>query len=436
LNFNQLFNESARQPVIVNDISEETAGDKERFNMAIYTKHASDLLSNMPSCNCGTLIGEYNVGNLCNNCNTPVEHPSDQKLEPILWIRSPNGVAPLLNPIIWTMLSKKFTSSGFNIIQWYCDTGYSPPVKIPAVLESVINLGFNRGYNNFVNNFYPIIEGLFSLKQFKLKKNEENILLLLLKQSRDCIFSNHLPIPNKALLVIEESNFGIYTDATVEGAVDAIRTLVGIDSPLSTFNVRTKENRAAKTIYQLAEFYDSLYSQNLASKEGLFRKHIFGTRCHWSFRAVISSLTDQHAYDELHIPWGIGISVFRLHLINKLLRRSFTPNQAIALLNEHAAKYHPLLDELFKLLIAEAPGGSISCVLQRNPSLERASAQAMRITKIKTEVNIPTISLSILSVVGFNAKIGHSISNSRNESHLNEETLGRDNLVLNSNYVY
>lgn len=423
LNFNKLFNEVSRIPVIVNDINEDTAEDKEKFNSSIYTKHASDLLSNMPSCACGNLIGEYNVGNRCDRCGTICVQMANEKLEPILWIRSPNGVAPLMNPIIWTMLSKKFTSGGFNIIQWFCDTTYSPTVKTPPVLESVINMGFQRGYNNFVNNFYSIIEGLYSLRQFKLKKNEENTLWTLLTTYRDCIFSNHLPIPNKALLVIEESNFGIYADPTVEGAVDAIRTLVGIDTPLSNFNVRTKENRTAKTINQLAEFYDSLYSTNFASKEGWFRKHIFGTRTHWCFRAVISSLTDQHDYDEIHIPWGIAVSVFRIHLVNKLYRRGFTPNQAIGFLTTHADKYHPLLDELFKELIAEAPNGKIPTVLQRNPSLERASAQAMFITKVKTDVNIPTISLSILSVVGYNAKIGHLTSNSKCESHLNEETL-------------
>ena len=50
----------------------------------------------------------------------------------------------------------------------------------------------------------------------------------------------------------------------MEGAVDAIvLSLFGIDTLLSNFNVRTKENRTAKTINQLAEFYDSLYSTNL-----------------------------------------------------------------------------------------------------------------------------------------------------------------------------
>jgi hypothetical protein len=41
--------------------------------------------------------------------------------------------------------------------------------------------------------------------------------------------------------------------------------------------------------------------------------------------------------------------------------------------------------------------------MQRNPSLERGSAQLVYITKVKTVVEIPTVSISILDVKGLNA---------------------------------
>lgn len=443
VNFDEMFFKHAKSvPIVINDIAEASEEDKAAFNRMIYTKYSSDLMSTLPSCECGETVGEYNLGVSCSVCHTPVQSPLEQDLESLVWMRAPQGVAKLINPIIWTMLKEKFTRSGFEIIRWICDTTYKPQVKTPAIMEEVQALGIPRGYNNFVENFDTIMDTLFNMKSFRVRKGPPNAqegirgfvtrvveagkevarrvldkvapgrarptevidpLYQLLREQRNCVFSQYLPLPNKALLVVEETTVGTYVDPIVVGAVNAIRMMVSIDSRLSNYSVRTKENRTIKCIAELAEFYDGLARSTLAKKEGVFRKHVFGTRSHFSFRAVISSITDAHDYDELHIPWGIGVSVLRIHLMSKLLRRNFTPSQAVAFLNEHAQKYHPLLDELFQLLIAECPYKGLPVVFQRNPSLERGSAQAMFVTKIKTDVEVPTVSLSILSVTGFNA---------------------------------
>lgn len=409
--FDELFRQTRNQPIIINELPEDSEEDKEKFNRLIYTRYTTDdLLSNLPSCECGEVTGEYNLGVVCRNCGQPVASPLEQDLEPLVWMRAPQGVLALINPIVWMMLNEKFKRSGFEIMRWICDTTYKSQFAPPAVLQAVQDLGIQRGYNNFVANFDAIVDALFELKVFKTRRGMDP-LQELIRTQRDCVFSQYLPLPNRSLLVIEESNVGIYVDPIVTGAVDAIRTMVAIDSDITPLTTRTKENRTIKTIHQLSEFYDGVDRTTLAKKEGIFRKHVYGTRSHFSFRAVISSLTNAHRYDELHIPWGIGASVFRIHLVNKLFRGGpgrprMTTNEAIAFLNEHAQKYHPLLDELFHELINECshgPLGGIPVVFQRNPSLERGSAQAMYVTKVKTEVEISTVSLSILSVVGFNA---------------------------------
>ena len=392
-------------PIIINDIQESSEEDKESLNKMLYTKYANDLLSNLPQCECGEISGEFNIGITCQNCRSQVQSVTDYDLEPLLWMRAPIGVKALMNPLVWTMLTDKFTRSGFEIIRWICDTTYKPQVKVPAIMDAVMELNIPRGWNNFVENFDEIMRVLFEIKKIRVYKDKPDPLEVLIQMQRDCIFTQYLPLPNKALLVIEETCVGTYVDPIVTGAVDAIRTMVGIDAPNSSHNLRTKENRTVKTIAQLAGFYDDLARTTLAKKEGIFRKHIFGTRSHFSFRGVISSLTDSHRYDEIHIPWGIGISGLRIHLTNKLLRLGKTPNETIAFLNEHAQKYHPLLEQLFEELIAETRNGGIEAVLQRNPSLERASAQAVFITKVKSDPLIPTISMSILSVKGYNAKM-------------------------------
>jgi len=198
-------------------------------------------------------------------------------------------------------------------------------------------------------------------------------------------------------------------DPVIPIAVNAIRIMAGIDASLKPLSVRTKENRTVKAIVLLADFYEKYYKEVMAKKEGVFRKHAFGSRGHWTFRAVISSITCAHSSRELHIPWGIGVSVMKVHLISKLKRRGFGPNAAEALLATYAQSYSPLLDELFRELIDECPFEGIPCTIVRHPSLGRGSIQQLFITHIKGmnnepwEVDVPTIGLPITITKSMNA---------------------------------
>lgn len=399
------FHQKTQTPMVINDISSDSEADKERLNRLILTKYSTDFLSNLPQCECGEIVGEHCIGVTCKVCNTPVTSPMNQSLEPLLWMRAPKGVEALINPAIWSMMNAAFKVNGFELIRWLCDKNYKPPVKTPPVVETLQSMGLQQGYNNFIRNFDQIWQQLLSLRVFKAKRQIQDIaeLDMLIREKRNIIFPQHLPLPNRALLVIETNNTGTWVDPIVTGAVDAIRTMQGIDTKMSTHPQWIRENRTIKALVQYAKFQEDLYRTVVAKKDGVLRKHVYGTRCNWSFRSVITSNTGVHEYDELHISWGIGVSVFSIHLTNKLIRRGFTPNEIKAFLYEHAQKYHVLLDELFVELIKESPYKGIPVVFQRNPSLERGSAQAMFVTKIKTDVMVPTVSLSILSVVGYNA---------------------------------
>lgn len=401
VNFDEVFNTLSTTPIIINDMIDTSEEDKEKIRSHIYMKYNNDMLSSLPSCECGNITGAMNVGLLCSNCNSHVQTPLEQDIEPILWMRSPRGVAKLINPAVWLMLSDRFTQSGFDILQWLCDVSYRPNVKTPEVASYIEQQGLRRGYNFFVENFFNTIDFLFNLKAFKRKNNALRDLLFA---NQDRIFSNYIPLPNKAILVIEENASNTYVDPIVIGAVDAIQTISSVDSAQSQLSVKVKENRTVKTIAKLAEFYDVFCRDSLAQKGGVFRKHIFGTRSHFSFRAVISSITDVHDYEEIHIPWSIGVSVFRLHLVNKLGKQGMSAHEATRYLNVHASRYCERLNQLFLELIAEVPNKKgIPVMVQRNPSLMRGSAQLCFITKVKIEVDDPTVGISILITKGFNA---------------------------------
>ena len=311
--------------MIINDLPAFSEDDSQRLNNLIYTTFSGDLLSNIPSCGCGKTTGTYNLDVICQSCQTPVQSVLDEDLQPLTWIRAPHGVLALINPEIWTMLRNHFTVGGFNVIQWLCDGNYRPSDNVPPVIDLVSSLVINgqpieRGLNFFIRNFDAIMAELFQMRAFSAKREETNVLQRLLAEKRDRIFCQHLPIPHRSILVVEKNNLGTYVDPITTGAINAIRTLAGIDTELHSYNVKTKENRTVRVIDMLADFYEATYKETLAKKKGVLRKHVYATRSHFSFRAVISSITDAHRYDDIYIPWGVATSVLRIHVMNKLLR--------------------------------------------------------------------------------------------------------------------
>ncbi|WP_233875066.1 hypothetical protein [Paraburkholderia adhaesiva] len=410
---------TSREPIIINDLPDTTTEEKEHVDKLIFTRYDlihSDLLSNIPSCACGNTLGVDKLGDgreiramVCPDCHTEVIAPYQGDLEPIIWLRAPKGVKALINPHVWTMLREGFQKNSFDVIRWICDRTWKAPVKEPPVMEAIRASGPPRGYNHFVENFDAIMAFLFNLKDYS--KKELAPLRTCLEQFRHCVFSQYMPLPNRSLLVLEDTHHAGYTDSTTPIAVDAIRMMVGIDSPVSPHSALVRENRTIRMLAMTAEYYDTAMRELLASKTGVPRKNIYGTRCHFSFRAVISSNTNPHDYTEIHIPWSVGIVVFELHLKNFLLREGMTPWEAETYLNAHVNQYSERLDLLFQRIIAGSPWPGVPVTMQRNPSLHRASIQLLFITRVTTDVSVPTVFFSILDVTGPNADFDGDMMN-------------------------
>ena len=399
VNFDLLFNQLSQSPLIINDIIETSEQEKNTLKKLIFTKYDSDVMKNTPSCDCGNIVGEYNIDVICKNCDTPVVSGVDKELEPILWVRAPKGIKALINPTIWTQLTLRFKKANFDTIQWLTDTTYRVGPTNGAIVAELQEAGMVRGYNNFIDNFFSIIDRLLEMRSFSNKsKSTTELLPLLFAEFKDCIFCQYLPLVNRTLLVIESTTVGTYVDPLVPSAIDAILTVASIDADETRFSTRTKENRTSKFLSGLSAYYHDYVKNNLGKKTGTWRQHVYGWRSNFSFRAVVSSLTDAHEYDEIHIPWGIGITIFKYHIINKLLKRNYTVNEAFNLIYGSAKIYNKVIDDIFKELIDESPRKGIESTLNRNPSLVRGSIQRVRITKIKTDPKINTVSFSILIV--------------------------------------
>ncbi len=400
VNFDEVFKVLTKEPIIINKLSDISEEDKDKIRRLTQTEFSDDYVSALPQCDCGAIKGEFNIGVSCTICDTVVRNTIDENVEPILWFQCPEGIPALINPTIWSMLNNRFRKSNIGLFKWLIEPSFKPPKPVPF-LDMLEAQNLPRGYIDVVNNFDSILDFFFNIKEFKVRKrSKRDHLYELLQRERGAIFSQYWPIINKSILIIEKTNVGKWMDPLIKDALNITYMLTNIDSHPS---LKVRENRVVKALDKLCTFYDAFSKDIVMGKTGLIRKHVFGTRTHFSFRGVISSITEPHRHDEIYLPWGIGITVFREHILNKLLRRGYLLNDAIMLIYSSVNRYNQLLDELFTELVNESPWNGIPVIFQRNPSIMVGSAQLFRVPGIKKDPEDITISFSALCTGAPNA---------------------------------
>jgi hypothetical protein len=407
VDYEEMFRSLSQPAIIVNNFDMTKGEEREKLNFLLYTKYEGDTLANLPSCDCGLLNGDRHVGMRHtgpDGCGTLVLPVTEKPLESMLWMETPPGVPAFVNPTVWRILSKALTHNGFSVLEWLTNPHYRPTVKTPPIMAKVQSLGLPMGLSNLYHHYDEIIDKLYHNKIFGTRVATRNRIYEYLKLVRDRTFTKRLPFPSRLSFITEENNNKTYADHKMLSAVDAILTIVSMDVDGEERSLEVKEGRCVRAITKLNEYYRSFEAETASTKEGIFRKLIFGTRPHWTYRAVISSLHEPHAYDTLELPWSLSILLFKAHLSNKLLKREFTPNDIISLLYENTLRHHVLLESLFKELIEESPEGrGIPTTLGRNPTLKRGSIERFFINKIKNDPTINTIGLSVLCLRAKNA---------------------------------
>lgn len=370
IDMNDRFASLSKPPIIINEMDVVSKEGKKKLNDLLYSQYEGDVLDVPPSCDCGETHGEDKVGVTCTNCDTEVFPHTEKPLESNVWLKTPDGVRAFVSPIVWNILSNHMTANGINMAKWLCMSSFRPTDKEHHVVQSLTSilkeLDAPRGINTFHDHFDAIIE---KLAVRKLLKDPQQFYAFITKH-RDRIFTNYLPIPSRLCFVTEKNGSAIYTNTALKPAIDAIRTITSLyNSPRPPSQILL-ENRSATAVTQLASLYPTVAGRDLAPKEGWYRRHIYGTRSHFSFRAVISSISGVHRYDDAHLPWGLAITVFKLHIVSKLLRRGYTPNEAYREIYESIGCYNPHIHEILDELIAETPNGrGIPCIIQRNQQI-------------------------------------------------------------------
>lgn len=394
--------------VYANDFNTGTVEGKEAFHRYFYSHYKdSDAVENSASCECEHLDEAHFLGVVCENCGTPVVSTSNRPIVPSMWIRSPEGVTSLISPQLWIMLSNYMTMKEFDFLEYLTNTSYSydynsiSSKETKRKLDKLLQKGFTRGLNHFIENFDVIFQFLLDANIINNNKTEMNAFI---QQNKGRMFPKYIPIPSKLCFVAESTTSGNYLDEPIGPAIEAVLTFCSIGSSPIPIKPQTVQNRVAESLKNIAVYHKNLAKTRIAQKPGLVRRHVLGGRLNFTGRGVITSISDPHDYDELHVSWGIMCQLLKYHLINKLKRKHrMTTRRAMSFIYENTLQYNPILDEIFKELIAESTYKGLACTFHRNPTLQRGSTQRFFITKVKTDLRDNSISMSVLCLKAPNA---------------------------------
>jgi len=405
-NLDTYYKETTGDKIVLNDVKYYSIEDRERITNALLTVYDDNTISMVPACDCGHMKGGYLSGKICPKCSTTVREFQD-KTDPLLWLHAIDDMPKFMSPHFWLML-RTVMGKKIDCMRWLSDTSYNPGTEIPDFLIAIKNTlpNFERSYPFLVDNIENILIFLQNYSTFKTPRKKEIIegLLNLYRNSKDLIYSYWLPIVNKKLFIIENTSKGNYTNLGIADVIDTVLQFVKmVNDPKQTPN--KKSNAMARTISDLSGIYQYYNKVYLSSKPGIFRKHIYGGRGHFTFRAVITSIPGPHKYDEVEVPWAIGVTAFRPHLLNILCNRyDMTFKVASNLLIYAVNNYDPIVDKALNELLRDSyTKGKIAIILHRNPSLHQGSAQRVFINKFKTDPMDYTISMSILITAAMNA---------------------------------
>jgi hypothetical protein len=163
------------------------------------------------------------------------------------------------------------------------------------------------------------------------------------------------------------------------------------------------ERTAFKAYKDIIAYVVEATSKYISIKKAIPRMHIFGSRFHWSFRAVVVPIIGPHEYYELHVPWQMAVNSLRVQLRGALMRQGMSINQAVAKVTRALLVVDEDIKAIMDKMIADSPFPGLPCVWDRPPSIRDGSVMLKFWTKIKTDLDDSCIGMGPIDVALPNA---------------------------------
>ena len=382
MNYDEVYHNSFNQNVLPCDVSMlKTKKHAEELIKYIFLEQDTDTVINI-SCDCGASRGKYLLGTICEECNTIVREPTFTESQYNLWLHIPEYLPPMMNAAayntlnIWLGKYKKM-----SILDGLLG---DPDIILPDELQNVFPRNCWYFYEHFeeiiewlINNYKPVMLIDESKKQTS-KSIKSRHMLEYIKINRGAIFARYLPVLDNRLHVIAKEGTMTLSDGTSDHILH-----MAID--LANTNLRYSNDPDNKEQFNYAwlsllrsyiSYAKEILDDKLLKKYGLIRRHLLGGRCHFSFRAVISPVTDLAPMDELKLPYTLGVNQFKLEILNILMNREkYTLYNAIQKHEKAIDNFDPDIMRILNLLVEECPYKGLPILLGRNPTMIHGSIQ-------------------------------------------------------------
>jgi len=352
LNADEYYLRSEGDKIIVNDLNFYSVNDLELVNNNLMTIYNTDVLSTIPECDCGETKGRFKRGKICDVCGTKVKE-LNEKVHPLLWLFKLENDLQFINPDFWLSL-RTVLYKNVDMLRWMSDPKYNPPVTMPVYIEGIKGILKERSYRNLVAQLGEVLEYLTEHSYFKKEKKQKKLQKLLndWNSKKDVLLSDYLPIINKRLFVMENTTKGKFTNLAVAGVIDVVMSWIKAVSEETT--PKKRDNLTATTVSKLADLYYTYFDKHAVKKVGIFRKHVYGGRSHFTFRSVIVPQIGPHHYQEIHVPWTIFISTYRPYILNYMMKDKIPYNKASELLFASVKRYSKYVHGIINTIIASS----------------------------------------------------------------------------------
>lgn len=399
--FDELFSQNP-DAVIANNASFAEENFAEAITKLVYSDNQTGDIGFVAECECGQLKGNYFIGKTCQTCHTEVRPNFVDELRHKVWISTPRSVEAFIHPIIY-----------FNVSTWlsygkkrsYLDDLLNPDSKMPEEVEKVFQ---GRGFNYVHANWDFIMDYFLNVHPKTRKKKQVPYMRMFLEYYRHLVFPSYLPILSNELHPITREGKSLkYTDDSSSDILQAIIDLATIEfSETATVVSQKKIEQVTFNSYMAyIEYLKKIIRKKLSVKKAMLRHHIFGTRLHGTFRSVIVPIMGEHYGDELHLPWNVGVSTYKLMIINVLMnKKDYSMVDALAKVSRAMITYDYEIDQIIQLLISECGYREydkdakkynwinlkgLPVLWDRNPSLKMGSIQLLYVTKVKPSLKAP-----------------------------------------------
>lgn len=374
--------QSIIDPIILNHIPQKSKYMEIITSLICDTNDRSSMII---SCRCGKYKGFFYEGKTCEECNTTVASNLVHNLKNEVWIQVPESIGKVLNPLVYYVIGnilKYGNSSTRNYLEFVLDVSKPLPDDLKPYFKE-------RGFKFFYENFDYVMD-VFLNRYPKTKNRKYNkVLQLFLEKYRDRLFTQYLPILSRFLQPsTNPNNNKMYIDKSLKEILKSIISLVMSKyTYIIDKSYKSIEKLMWKIYYSYTMYYYQIIQTKFSKKKSYFRKNIFGSRLHFTFRNVIAPINDEHIADEIHIPWKTGITNLQFHILNILVNRiGMSTIDAYNFVMNGYYNYHPLLDQIFQLLIIESYFKGIPAIQNRNPSLLTSNIILHFITKVGPEI--------------------------------------------------